>query len=228
MGLFYKQKLDDIYGVKSDRPAYQRIPDFNQEHYGNKRYHNYFRGYTEMRVVRPNGSIKIERVYTSPWQVAAISDRTRVLIKIAYFLLFAVCAFLYVFAMTRDVPGNKHWIVGITGLPVVAFLIFMFTRTIIYITHPRRMTYWDIISGPKRLRQTAGLTALIVAVTGVVLIVFALVTNEEVGRTIGCGLMDIGAAVCAAAVWFIERRVPYTEEENENAASTSGEKYNIR
>ncbi len=228
MSLFYKQKLDDIYGVKSDRPAYQRIPDFNQEHYGNKRYHNYFRGYTEVRMVRPNGSIKIDRVYTSPWQVCALTDRGCVLLKIAYLLLFAASAFLYVFAMTRDIPGNRHWAVGITGLPTIVFLIILLVRTIIYATLPRQMTYWEKISGPRRLMQTAGLTALIEAVTGIILIIFALVTKAEVSRTVGCGLINLGAAICAGAIWFIEMKVPYTEEANGTVIPENVEKYEIK
>lgn len=221
-------KLDDIYGVKSERSFFKKMPDGTTSDWvSNRRYHNHFRGYTEIRHVDEYGRSHIERVYTSPWTVMDVSDGKYWAVRIAFILLALVSAALFIIAMAQDIPGNKHWTVAIPGFPTIVFLILLFVRVGGFCAVPRKMTLWDFESSSKRLRRMTLIAMCFELVTGLALIVFALVTQQEVGRTLLSGFLDVLAAVCTGAIWFIEKRLPYKEVPNETPVP-AGESYPIR
>jgi len=210
-------KLDDIYGVKSDRPGHMKMPEGTTSDWvRNRHYHNHFRGYTEVRRLDERGRAVIDRYYTSPWTVSGLSERNYWMVRVLFALLTVISAALYIYAMSQDVPGNKHWAVAIPGLPVIILLIILVVRVGIFFAAPRKMTLWDYESTSKKLRRMALWTAIVEAITGVALIVFALVTKEQTGQTILCGVMDIAAA-----------RLPYSEIPNDTVVP-EGETYQIR
>ena len=223
-----KPKLDDIYGVKSERSFFKRMPEGTTSDWArNKRYHDHFRGYTEVRTVDEHGHAVIERYYTSPWTVSDLSEKNYWMVRILFALLTLGSGALYIYAMSQDIPANKHWAVAIPGLPFIIFLILLIVRVGIFIAAPRKMTLWDFESSSKKLRRMALIAASVEALTGIALAVFALVTKEQVGQTLLCSLMVIIGAICIAAIYFIEKRLPYKEVANHTEVP-DGEKYLIR
>ena len=222
------QKLDDIYGVKSDRPSYFRMPEGTASNWvRNRRYHNHFRGYTEVRTTDEHGHVSIERYYTSPWTVSELSERNYWMIRILFAILTLGSAALYIYSMSRRIPANSHWAVAVPGFLTVILLIILVVRVGIFFAAPRKMTLWDFESTSKKLRNMAIYTSLVELITGLAMIIFAFVTQQEVGQTLLCGSMDIIAAACVAAIFFIEKRLPYREVANHTAVP-EGETYNIR
>jgi len=222
------RKLDDIYGVKSENSFFKKMPEgATSDWVRNKRYHNHFRGYTEVRTIDEHGHAVIERYYTSPWTVSELSERNYWMIRILFAILTIGAIALYIYSMSRNIPGNSHWAVAIPGLPTVIFLIILVVRVGIFFAAPRKMTLWDFESTSKKLRRMALYTSLIVLITGLALIVFAIVTREQVSQTLLCGIMDIIAAACVAAIYFIEKRLPYKEIANHTVVP-EGETYQIR
>ena len=139
----------------------------------NSRYHNHFRGYSEVRRVDENGRTHIERYYTSPWTVSDLPEKRYWLVRIFFVIFVLISAALYIYAMAQDIPGNRHWSVAIPGLPTIIFLILLFVRVGIFRAAPRKMTLWDYESTSKKLRRMALFTMLIELLTGITLIVFA-------------------------------------------------------
>ena len=228
MGLFSKkQSLDDIYGVKGDRPSLLRMPESIVDKISNRHYHNNFRGYTEVRTADPSGRYRIQRVYTSPWKVSGLSNRNYWLVRCLFLFLAIASAVLYILAMVQDIPGNKHWAVAIPGLPAIICLFLVFVRLFLFFFAPRKMTLWDYESTSKKMRRQSLIAGIVIAVTGCALIVFAIVTQEEASRTILYGLMDILSALCCLAIGFIDSRLPYNDEQND-AVLPEGEQYPIR
>lgn len=228
MGIFHKKHdITDIYGVRGGRKATLRLPDSPAKKTFNRHYHKFFRGYTEVRNKNEKGRIVIERYYTKPWKVSALSARNYWLLRALYVLLTAASVVLYVSAMTQNVPGNRHWVVAIPGLPAVTILFLQIVMVIQYLTVPKKMTLWDHESSTKHIRRAALAAAIIQGVTALVLAGFALVTRQEIGRTLLCVLADLIAAGCSAAIFIVERKVPYTEIPNDTKLP-SGETHEIR
>lgn len=226
MGIFRKKHdITDIYGIKSGNGP--RLPDSPTKRIFNRHYHNYFRGYTEVRSTNEKGRIVIERYYTKPWKVSGLSNRNYWLLRALYILLTVASVVLYVSAMTQDIPGNRHWIVAIPGMPAVTILFLQAVMVIQYLTVPRKMTLWDHTSSTKHIKRAALAAAIIQGVTALVLAGFAVVTRQEIGRTLLCVLADLVAAGCSAAIFFVERNVPYMEIPNDTKLP-SGETHEIR
>lgn len=228
MGIFHKKHdITDIYGVRGGRKETLRLPDSPVKKTFNRHYHKFFRGYTEVRNKNEKGRIVIERYYTKPWKVSALSTRNYWLLRALYVLLTVVSIVLYVTAMTQNIPGNRHWIVAIPGLPTVTILFLLAVMVVQYVTVPRKMTLWDYESSTKHIRRAALAAAIIQGVTALVLAGFALVTRQEVGKTLLCALLDLVAAGCSATIFFVERKAPYTEIPNDTKLP-SGETHEIR
>ena len=228
MGIFRKSHdITDIYGVRGKRKENLRLPDSPVKRTRNRHYHNYFRGYTEVRRVNEKGRIAIERYYTKPWKVSGLSSRNYWLLRLLYVLLTATSIVLYIFAMTRNIPGNSHWIVAIPGMPAVIVLFLQAVTVIQYLTVPRKMTLWDLESSTKHIKRAALVASIIQGVTALALLGFALVSGQEIGQTLLCVLLDLIAAACSATIFFVERKVPYTEIPNDTKLPV-GEAHEIR
>lgn len=230
MGLRKKHDVTDIYGVKSKKESpfsTKDNPDTPENGFRHSRtYHKYFRGYTEVRKVNAKGHVVTERYYTKPWIVSGLSRRNYWLVRLLYAFLTAVSVVLFITALCQDIPGNRSWIVALPGCPSAVLLFLLAVVTVLYISVPRRMTLWDHASSTKRLKVMALAAGIGEGVTAVALGVFALCTKEQIGKSLGCAGMLLLAAVCAAALFFLERRMPYKEIPND-AKSPKGETFEI-
>lgn len=228
MGIVRKSHdITDIYGVRSKRKDTLRLPDSPVKKTRNRHYHNYFRGYTEVRRVNEKGRVVIERYYTKPWKVSKLSSQKYWLLRLLYVLLTAASVVLYIFAMTRTIPGNSHWIVAIPGMPAMIVLFLQAVTVIQYLTVPRKMTLWDLESSTKHIKRAALAASIIQGVTALALLGFALVSGQEIGQTLSCVLLDLIAAACSATIFIVERKVPYTEIPNDTKLP-DGEAHEIR
>ena len=228
MGIFRKKHdITDIYGVRGKRQENLRLPDSPAKRTRNRHYHNYFRGYTEVRQVNEKGRVVIERYYTKPWKVSALSPRNYWLLRLLYVLLTVASVALYLTAMVQDVPGNRHWVVAIPGMPAVIVLFLQAVTVVQYLTVPKKMTLWDHVSSTKHIKRAALAAAIIQGVTALALLSFALVSGQEIGHTLVCVLADLIAAGCSATIFFVERKVPYTEIPNDTKLPY-GEAHEIR
>lgn len=225
MGMFRKKHdISDIYGVRNEA---NRLDDSSVGQKHSKSYHNFFRGYTEVKRINAKGHEVTERYYTKPWIVSGLPSLHYWLIRLLYILLTVAAVMLYVTAMTRDIPGTHHWIVAIPGMPTVIVLFLQAVVTIQYLTVPRKMTLWDHASSTSHIKYTSVTAAVIQGLTAVTLVFFAGVTQQEVMQTLLCALNVILASACSAAIFLLERRMPYTEIPNYTKLP-EGEAYEIR
>ncbi len=228
MGFRKKHDITDIYHVRDEKkPESLRLPDPVAGKSRSKHYHNYFRGYTEIRTVTEKGRIKIERYYTKPWIVSDLSPKKYWLVRLLYAVLTVISVVLYIAAMIQDIPGNLHWVVALPGLPSMILLFLLVIVCFLYITVPKKMTLWDHESSTKRIKKASLATGIVQAVTAMALIGFTIATGLEVVRSLQCVAVVLVAAICSGAMFFIERKVPYTEIPNDTKLP-SGEAHEIR
>lgn len=219
--MFFRKKHDitDIYGVKSmkDSPFATKgeveAPETGYHH--SDYYHKYFRGFTEIRKLNAKGRVVIERYYTRPWIVSGLSQRNYWLVRLLYAFLVAASAALYAAALLQEVPGNFAWIVALPGLLSAILLFLLMAVTLFYIFVERKMTMWNYASNTKRLKVASLATGIGQALTALALAGFSLFTQAAVLQSLACAAMLLLAACCSGALFFLERKMPYTEIPNE-------------
>lgn len=227
MGFRKKHDITDIYGVKSKKTERERLPDSPSKRIFNRHYHNHFRGYTEIRRKNAKGRTVIERYYTKPWIVSGLSPVHYWLVRVLYTLLTAASIVLFGMALIQDVPANHFWLVAIPGLPTVTILFLQAVLCVSYITVPKKMTIWDHVSSTKRLKLITRIAAATQGLTALALAGYALATQQEVAHTLLCALATLIAAICSAAIFLVERNMPYSETPNETKLP-EGEAHEIR
>lgn len=219
MGFRKKHDVTDIYGVrgkKSSPFSTKDAPDAPETGFRHSSYyHKYFQGYTEVRKLNAKGRVASERYYTRPWIVSGLSRRSYWLVRLLYALLVVASAALFITALCQEIPGNVSLIVALPGLLSAMLLILLAASTLMYIFVERKMTLWDHSSSTKRVKVTSLLAAIGQALTALALALFALVTGEEVPRSLGCAGLILLGACCSGALFFLERKMPYQEIPND-------------
>ena len=220
--------LVDIYGVKRMKSsALDRNDDSAETGFRHSdAFHCYFRGYTEIRNVKPNGKLDIKRFYTQPWIVNTASDRVYWRNRFMYLLLTAMSAFFCFWSMSRDLGSNRMWYIAIPEVLTVVLLILLTAVLIHFLFMPRRMTLWNYESGAKRLKTICPLASAAMLLTAVSKLTYLLLCGAApYGELLSIGSMLL-AASCTAAIWHLEKKAAYITVEN-NVVLPEGEAYEI-
>lgn len=224
MGIFSRhgQKVgNDIYGVRGRRfepgdtlnDRQSDAPETGFRH--NDHYHRYFRGYTEVRNVKPNGKISIERIYTSPWQVLDVPDQMYVPVKLFYLLLSIIIAAVYIIALSQtSALSNSSFYVAVPGIFAMAGIFLNFAVSIIYLATKRRMTYYDKRLSSGRLKVCSLICGITLALTFIAKVVFMILNKAFTLPEILTALAVIVCGAVAFAENRIESKMPYREEDN--------------
>ena len=229
--------VDNIYGNKgksaADRAEEKYFGDSEGKLRHSKYYHDYFRGYTEVRTEHPENRFrpyKIQRIYTAPWIVVDMNPGAYFGCCCCYVLLALLCAILFVSALTdRTVASNYSPVVAVPGyLSVVALLLFVI-YTVAYLLRPKRMTLYEHSSSTGRLKAASLATGILCGLTTLVSLGYLLFADA--GGSVGRPLVSVaklaGASVSALGVWALERKMSYTEKEN-NTVLPEGEAHRIQ
>lgn len=230
MGLRKKHDITDIYGVRDKKASpfstkdAPDTPESGVRH--SSYYHKYFRGYTEVRKLNAKGRVTTERYYTRPWIVSGLSRRDYWLVRLLYVFLTAASAALFITALSQRVPGNFSWVVVLPGSFSAILLLLLAVVTLMYVFAEKKMTLWGYTSSTRRLKIMALLAAIGEVLTALAQAGFALAEGEKIAGSLGCSGLTLLAACCSGALFFLERKMPYTEAPNETKIPT-GDTYEI-
>ena len=190
-------------------------------------YHKYFQGYTEIRTVRKNGSIHIERRYTAPWLQHQLDTKQWVLTKAAYVLGVLLSTVLFLVAMVQRVPSNIASIVAAPGMLTAMLVLLMWMSVCAYVTAPRKMTRWQYQSGKKKVELFTRLTTVGILLTAVMKVIYLCVWARPFwGEEIPGLLALVASAIPLALMYLKEHNMQYQEIENETLV-TEEERYQI-
>lgn len=228
--------VENLYGNRGksagDRAEEKYFGDSEGKLRHSKYYHDYFRGYTEVRIAQPENRFKpyrIERIYTAPWVEADLAPRACFGRRCAYALLAALCVLLFVTALTdRAVAGNYSPVVAVPGfLGVVALLLFVIC-TLAYLLRPKRMTLYEYTSSTGRLQNASFASGVLCGLTALVSLGYLLFADAgSVGHALIAVVKLTAAAAAALGVWVLERKMDYKEIEN-NTPLPQGEAHRIQ
>lgn len=228
--------VDNIYGNKGKSAAERAEAEYFGDSEGklrhSKYYHDYFRGYTEVRTENPGNRYKpykIQRIYTAPWIVVDLDPGVYFSYCFCYALLALLCAVFFITALTdRAVAGNYSPIVAVPGfLSVVAVLLFAI-HTVTYLLRPKKMTLYEYSSSTGWLKATSLAAGILCGFTALISLGYLLFTGTGgVGRSLLTVGKLFGASISALGVWFLERKMSYMEKEN-NTKLPKGEAHRIQ
>lgn len=219
------KKGNDIYGVRgrdfspNDDEGKLDHLDKNMGVSRSGFYHSYYRGWSEVRIDRLGKPFKVERIYTAPWIRQALSTRDYVLVRLLYFVLLALSVVLFVFAMTRRVGSNYCWYVALFGMPAVIVLSVCIWIFFSYVKAPRKMTLWEHKSTSVYLKRASLAHAIILAATALSTCLYVILNPADQPwlQLMNVGL-ELVAAGCAFAVFWLEKRMKYEDVPNTNKA----------
>ncbi len=219
---------NDIYGVNSNWKLDQKMGKSTDDDIHRSRYfHRYFRGYTEIRIEKPNGGIKIERFYTEPWLYQDVNPAMYVWYRLLYVLLVVAAIIGYVSLMCMDgFDGTRSLLVAAPELISVVALVLLAAAAINYVFMRKRMTLYDHQSSSDNLKKASLIASVCLAATALMIVVniFLGVTSPPQELKLAGGVLLCAAAVLA--VYLIERGMPYREEEN-HTVLPAGEAHEI-
>lgn len=178
-------------------------------------YQKYFRGYSEVRQLNAKGRVSIERVYTQPWLVSELPTAKYWLLRLLYVVLAALTTGLFIGALVQRIPSNYTWIVSIPGYVSAILLFLLWMSTLAYIFVERKMTLWGHHSSTVNLKRYSLAVSIGQLLTAIAMAAVTLITQLHVWGSLLCAGVALLASICSGAMYFIERNVPYKEEEND-------------
>ncbi|MCC8064662.1 MAG: hypothetical protein LIO78_05450 [Clostridiales bacterium] len=185
------------------------------------RYHDFFDGYTEVRVAKPNGGYRIERYYTAPWMTPQLSQRERVELRLLYWCLYLGALLLYGWSMCQRVGSNTCPYVAAPGLVTVVPLLLLLFRLIAYTAGKEKLTKYDYKHLSKGVRWWSFLTGCGLTLTAITVLIYGFL-HLDAPENLRNGLLLLCGAACALAISRLEQRVPYQEVENTTAVPEGG------
>lgn len=227
---------ENIYGNRGknagDRAEANYFGDSEGKLRHSKYYHDYFRGYTEVRIAQPENRFKpykIERIYTAPWVEADLAPRTYFGRCCAYVLLAALCVLLFVTALTdRAVAGNYSPIVAVPGFLSTVALLLLVICTGAYLLRPKRMTLYEYTSSTEHLQYASFASGVLCGLTALASLGYLpFADTGSVGHALLAVVELAAAAAAALSVWVLERKMDYKEIEN-NTPLPQGEAHRIQ
>lgn len=211
---------DELKPKKKKSALMQRIEEHDEKLSSGKThvthsllYHRYFEGYSETKVLAPNGRSKIVREYVGEYYTRKGSDRMWILSKIAYIVIFLAAAFFYVYALTREAAVNHVWYAALPGLLSAIPAVLLFVTLISCTISSRKLTsYGFSLFG--RLILLCLITGGLIFLYAVSCIIFMILNPSLASGTRLPLVMALIAAVIFASIAFIEYRTGYDKITN--------------
>lgn len=131
-------------------------------------YARHFEGYVETSVVRPNGKIKIERIYAGDYYCQDLKMWQRVLLRVGYILLLTMAVLLYFGNGTYNLYCNQVWYVTAFQFVTMGCLIWTLYSLAEYVFSIGQLTVGEYKSVTVKLHKAPYFAAV-----GVILTMFA-------------------------------------------------------
>jgi hypothetical protein len=185
-------------------------------------YHSYFEGYTEYKRKDSKGKMRLERVYTGKYYIQNLEKWKSLLVRIIYCIFYVIAIAAFLCATTLPSPVNFCvYVNAITA--VVCIIMFVNILALInYLTCGHKMKIREYKSGPDKIKKMAkiGIIANVISmVAAIVYIIFIHTFDVEDIKLLCYHLISI---ISIFAVFFIESKIEYFTEENENEPEHDG------
>lgn len=176
----------------------------------------YFQGYTVAQVKKKNGKYRTVRIYTAPYQVHDMTDGEWVRQKVAVGVLTVLAVAFYLWAALDRTASNTVSYVALAGGFSAACLLFVVANALSYLFNKRKMTIYECTNTHKSLLRWTLLAAICLSATVLANLLYLIFNGGDqwVG-VLWCMARYLLSAVAVIALYRMEERTFYTEEEND-------------
>lgn len=190
--------------------------DRDQKAFHSRSYHRYFEGYKEYETADAKGKKRLKRVYVGNWYRQELKAPAYIGLRILYVLLTAgVLAFFVAAALSQKESGSAIYVV-LPEAVTVGFLVYLlYTLLVNYLFIPRNMTVNDYRISSKALKKGSLCCTACLAADALATLLYLLLHGDASAGIGGAALEFFAAAALSAAVSLAERKIPYSERENE-------------
>ena len=201
---------------------YNNAGNRNQTGKQKSSFQRYFEGYSEVRSVNPDGSVRVDMVYTAPYWVHDLSDKQWKLQKYRFLGLTGLILVLYLCAAFMPLGGEYSKFIMLPGGITAAILVFLVTYTCTYLFCPRKMTIYDYNRNHAAMRRWPFAAAIGLTAAGIMSLVYIFVSKgDQLLKTVIAAACYFAAAMVAFVIYRTEDKTEYFEEENGYAAYSS-------
>lgn len=190
----------------------------------NTAYHNYFEGYTETRVVKPNGrGTKILRVYTGIYYTQDMTDRRWKLNRILFSALYLCSTVLFLLCASLNISSNKSWYVALPEILSFFGLFWMLYILVNYMITPRSMTVGCYRSTSKPIIKSSRLTAAALGLSAFMQLVYMFQhIYENPLSGVLCSVGFFGSSATIFILGTLESHITYKKTHSENKTMGDG------
>jgi hypothetical protein len=186
-------------------------------------YHDYFEGYTEKKVEKPNGGYRIERLYTAPWIERMMPNREQKNQKIIFWCLYLLSVLLYLWCMVQRVGSNNCRYVALPGLVCVIPLLLLFFKLVSYTLGKRKMTIYEYKSTVGNFKRLCIFATCTLTATAIMVVVYMFLhIGEQTPQLILNAFLLALSAVLMLCIFLKERTTVYGETKNEAGVIQGG------
>lgn len=179
----------------------------------NRKYHNFFEGYTEYTERKPNGKEKIRRTYTADYYRQTGGLGRAIMIRCAYVLMFILAVYLVLSAsMDRSAACNYVWYVQIWHALSLAVLFWVLTLLFNYVTSGRNWTIYDYKQGHGKLQTASKFAVAFLALGALSSFVYTAVFQS--GESLEPAIRLLAAGVLLLLINRIEHALIYETVKN--------------
>lgn len=215
---------ENLYGISQKDPISKAYDELGGESGGtgfrhSRYYHNFYRGYTEVRTEEFNGKrwrYRSQLIYTAPYKQADVSSEAYLYYLISYVVLTILAILCYLKALTEPaVPGNSSVLVAIPGFLTVVPLILLIVSLLGYLFRKKRMTLYAWSGSSKRLKFSGLAVGIGEAATALASLAAIFVyPGTPVKNALLCiGMLLLGAGA-GFFLFYLENNMPYVDVEN--------------
>lgn len=172
-------------------------------------YHRHFEGYAEVEDANEKGKTIIRRVYVGNYYRLDLSQKKRVLLRLAYLGLLLLIGSSFGLAASRPVGANSTWYLAIAQMLTLCSLGATAISLLAHCTAPREMTIGDWKASSKKLRRNALLSALLLELTAFLTGGYLLFTRENWAVHLLCIGLYAAAGLLAVLLNRLEANAPY-------------------
>jgi len=176
-----------------------------------KAYHRFFEGYTETRILNPNGKgYRIQRIYTGIYHRQDLTKNQRLLLRALYVVIYLSSVSLFVSSATLPLGSNSTWYVVITQVASIPLLFWILITFFSYLPAGQDLTIDEYRSSSLALQKAALGTALSLGLTALMTLIFMFLnlSNEPLNEFL-CALKYLAAGLLAFALNGVEKKVNY-------------------
>lgn len=210
-----KEKFAKLF-IRKDNETEPELGTKESRTWRTRRYRRFFEGYTEVLEPKPGGGSRTKMVYTGDYYRADMSRTNWRLMKILYWLIFALSFAVWaIFAFKRS-AANTVWYVYIPEVVSLCAYLFLLRYLIERAFAPHKLIIREYKEAVKHVRMSAAVLMGALALSALTVVLHLIFTAAEIAELIEAAAFAASGG-CVYAIYRLEKGIVYERIPNEDS-----------